>query len=248
MDYVNNIFKRQQRYYDLGESYFWITTHHNIVIKCATSLIKAVKYSRIPKILDAGCGRGTLINRLIPLGCIVGVDGSAEAVNFCQKKYTVDVRQALIQDMPFADNTFDFIFCVDVIEHNKDDVGVLKELYRVLKPNGFLIITAPALVFLWGSHDEKQGHIRRYSKSTLCQISLRAGFRIIRCSYFKSLLVCPLWLIRRLKKIYRKQTDDFYKPNPFLNKILELLLNAEIPVVSRIDLPIGSSLIAVLTK
>lgn len=238
----------RQRYLGLPESYFWVATQHDIVINFVKSLVKTYKRGATLKILDAGCGNGNLIVHLAKLGQVIGIDASKEAVDFCQKEHSLYVQQASIQKMPFSDNEFDFIICVDTIEHIEDELSAMKELHRVLKSGGFLIVTVPAFMCLWGGHDEKQGHFRRYIKPYFCNLAKQAGFKIKRCSYFKSTLFLPLLFTRLFKKNINRQTDDFFNSGFIVNQLLRLLLNLEIRVISFIDLPIGTSLIAVLYK
>lgn len=240
--------KNQFGYYRLKKSYFWIAAHRRIVLKFVKSLLEAKRKLSKLKILDAGCGRGELLDLFIPWGEVTAVDVSEDAVDFCRKKYNVQSHRMLIQDMSFADNSFDFIFCIDVIEHIKNDFVAMKELYRVLKPDGFLIMTSPAFMSLWGYHDEEQGHFRRYTTSKFIQLSNQAGFKIKKCCYFKFLLFLPLYFIRRFKTIIRHRSDDFYQVNHVINKILSILLEIEATIISKVSLPIGSSLVAVLSK
>jgi SAM-dependent methyltransferase len=176
------------------------------------------------------------------------IDACDDAVTFCNKNYHGSVQQAVIQNLPFKDNIFDFIFSLEVIEHIRDDLSVMKELCRVLKPGGFLIITVPAFMCLWGFHDEKGGHLRRYSKSDFIQLSKKAGFKILTCSYFKTILFLPLLFLRHIKEICRHKSDDFYAVAPILNKLLHILLKIETRVISLWGAPVGSSLIVVLAK
>ena len=245
---MKDSFEQQQRYYELGESYFWFSAHYDIVMAFSEPLLERRRRLGKLKILDAGCGPGNLISRLLPWGDVIGTDASSDALAFCQRKHAVQVEQTPIKDMPFADNTFDFIFALEVIEHIEDDLGAMRELYRILKPNGFLITTVPAFMFLWGSHDEKFGHFRRYTKSNFCRIAVRAGLTEQKSRYFKILFFLPLLLLRRFKKYTAIKADDYHKVNPFINWLFRKLINAEIPIISFIDLPLGASLISVLSK
>jgi len=236
------------RYYGLEDAYFWIKVQRDMVIRLASPLLNNLARSRKLKILDAGCGKGGLLALLSYRGEVMGVDASEEAVNFCREKYNFKVQPALIQDLPFVDSAFDFIFCVDVIEHLEDDLKAMRELYRVLKPGGFLITTIPAFMSLWGYHDQEQGHFRRYTKATFFQLSTQAGFKIGRFYYFKSLLFLPLYFMRKFKKAISLNSDDFYRPTPIINQLLCALLSIDNIIATIVNLPIGTSLIAVLSK
>lgn len=245
---MKDSFEKQQRYYELGETYFWLASHHDIVMAFANSLFREQRRTRELKILDVGCGPGNLISRLLPWGEVIGADASADALTFCQQKHNVQVKQIMTKDLPFPDNTFDFVFAIEVIEHIEDDLNAMRELYRILKPNGFLITTVPAFMFLWGSHDEWNGHFRRYTKRQFCRLAVAGGFAVEKSRYFKLLFFLPLVILRFLKKATNKKTDDFYAVSPPINRLFRRLINAETPIISTFNLPIGTSLISILHK
>jgi SAM-dependent methyltransferase len=246
---MKDSFEKQQRYYELGKSYFWLAAHYDSIMKFANPLLNAKKQQGKIRILDAGCGCGNLINRLVQWGEIVGLDASVDALTFCQKKCAIKVIQASLEKMPFGNDTFDFIFAIQIIEHIKDDVTVMKELYNILKPNGFLIITVPAFMFLWGYHDEKYGHFRRYTKSDFRRILTETGgFIVEKSRYLNFFLALPLYLTRLFKRITHRKADDFYHVSNVFNPLLRRLINIDNLIGSIIDLPLGTFLILVLRK
>lgn len=91
------------------------------------------------KILDMGCGEGVFVRELKNLGHdIEGLDFNFESDL---------VRRGSILAAPYADNSFDVILCLDVIEHlnTEDQPRALSEIYRVLKPGGTLVCSLPNL-------------------------------------------------------------------------------------------------------
>jgi SAM-dependent methyltransferase len=245
---MQDSFEKQQRYYELGESYFWLAAHYDSVKRLAEPLLEAGKEQGRITILDVGCGCGNLINYLVRWGKVVGLDASADALTFCQTKSSVKVVQASVENIPFAGNTFDFIFAIQTIEHAEDDGRAMRQLYNILKPNGFLIVTVPAFMFLWGFHDEKYGHFRRYTKSGFGQLSSDAGFIILKLRYLNFFPVLPLYIIRRFKRIAQQNADDFYRVGDFLNFCLYKFLVFENQLESMADFPLGTFLTAVLQK
>ena len=65
-------------------------------------------------------------------------------------------HRASVEELPWPDGSFDLITCLDVIEHTPDDVVALRELLRVSKPGGWLLVTVPAYAALWSRHDDRQ--------------------------------------------------------------------------------------------
>lgn len=125
--------------------------------KRAEFIFKEIEKEKPKKILDIGCGRGFYINAFSLYSFpkeIHGVDIN-ERYLLKAKRLSGDKRikinKASIYKLPFKDNYFDFIVCSEVLEHLKNDQKGLKELKRVLKKKGKIIITVPNynFPFLW---------------------------------------------------------------------------------------------------
>lgn len=86
-----------------------------------------------------------------------------------------------------ADQSQEFIYSLNVLEHIEDDEGTLGVLFSKLKPGGRLFLYVPALQILFSSMDRKIGHYRRYHRSGLLGIIRRAGFVVERAEYADSL-------------------------------------------------------------
>ena len=72
-----------------------------------------------------------------------------------------------IIDAPFPSpriesNKYDVVTLLDVLEHLEDDRESLREVYRILKVNGILLLTVPAFMFLWTSHDVRAHHFQKF--------------------------------------------------------------------------------------
>src|SRR3954469_19456885 len=106
------------------------------------------------RILDAGCGTGTMLGYLARFGEAQGIDTDEEAVRFCHMRGITSVSRVDSLPLPFPDNTFDLITALDVIEHIEDDRAMLRELYRITAPGGIFLFSVPAYRFLWGPQDE----------------------------------------------------------------------------------------------
>lgn len=121
--------------------------------KRAEIIFQCIEKYKPKRILDAGCGRGFYlygINSYKFVKEIHGIDINEKylkiAKNINQDK-RVKIKKSNIYKLPYENNSFDLIICSEVLEHLKDDKKALKELHRVLKPNGKLIITVPNLNF-----------------------------------------------------------------------------------------------------
>jgi SAM-dependent methyltransferase len=95
-------------------------------------------------VLDAGCGAGAFLDVLAPhAGRLVGVDLSSavdSAFSSMREYANVDVLQADLLALPFADGTFDFVFCIGVLQHTSDPPVAFQSLARVVRPGGTLAV------------------------------------------------------------------------------------------------------------
>lgn len=106
------------------------------------------------KILDLGCGIGDLI-KYIGILDYYGVDISIPNIRYMSKRYkhsnNIKPKLGDMTNLPYKDNTFDYIACTEVIEHLtiKQLHIVLKEINRVAKRGAEVIITTPNIYYLW---------------------------------------------------------------------------------------------------
>jgi SAM-dependent methyltransferase len=201
------------------------------------------------RLLDAGCGSGRMLDELARYGEVSGVDISGEAVAVARARGHVVVR-ARVEAMPFADQAFDVVTCLDVIEHTADDRATLAELRRVTRAEGLLIVTAPAYQALWSWHDEVNRHYRRYDRRSLLAAARGAGWDLVADTYFNGLLLAPAAVVRLAQRRRRthSRSDLALTPSP-LNPVLELPLRLEARLVAAgARLPAGLSLLAVLRR
>jgi SAM-dependent methyltransferase len=201
------------------------------------------------RLLDAGCGSGATLDLLAKLGRVSGVDVSERAVDAARQRGHDDVHLANVEELPFPDATFDVVTCLDVIEHTPDDVRTLRELRRVTRPEGHLVVTVPAYPLLWSAHDVANRHYRRYTRRALRDATSAAGWRTTRETSFNSLLLAPAAAVRLVRRV-RLNADGRSETEAtpmVLDPLLELPLRAEAAFIARgWRIPIGLSHLAVL--
>lgn len=224
--------------------FFYVSTHRLIV-----GLInKFVERKRDLKILDAGCGTGGLMDHLVNIGEVSGIDFSSEAVRFSKTKGHKVIR-AGVEDIPFPAKYFDIVTSIDVIYHKavKDDILALSEFFRVLKPKGVLILRVPANKFLLSVHDRHVHTARRYSKIELSTKLKKSGFQIRYISYVHT----PLFVFSLFRVLGEKFWDagngsGVQNVGNIINKLLLWILNQEADmIVSGVKIPFGQGLIVV---
>lgn len=234
------------------ESYYWWHLAKRQMVNNFITNYCSTRSGKL-KILDLGCGTGKLMQELSSCGQCYGLDYSPLALRFCQqqgiKKHYL-IKADINTTLPLPENSFDIITILDVLEHTKNDQAVLKEIKRVLKPNGLLILTVPAYQSLWSYWDKMLGHKRRYHRSQLLSIFSQTKFNIVKLTYFHSFVLIPAILIRRFKSLnkHSSKTSDFIELPKIINKILLLVTNGENKLLQHFNLPFGLSLFAIVSK
>lgn len=240
------------------DSHWWFSSRTRALTTVMNGLLPKTTDFRL---LDVGCGAGNMIHHLGEYGRVKGLEIDPRPVKMArQRGYDVDQFDAT-QPMPFPDGSFDAVTALDVIEHNQDDLAILADSYRVLKPGGHMIITVPALMWLWSHNDDINAHVRRYTAAELKQKLAQTGFTVRRVTYnnfFVFPLAASLILLRRKAKAEPKLashhlSEDEYQvemepASPPVNTLLTLVGKIEAALIGYVNLPIGTSLIAVGQK
>lgn len=218
----------------------------------ASSLIKFVT-SRLKKgrVLDVGCGTGYVTVNCAKLGFeTVGIDISEEMVRltntlaeFTLGKPSGKIAHVLgMEEVSKLGKRFDNVLCLDVIEHIKDDRYVFGHLHDALTQDGRLILSVPAIPWLYGKRDQMLGHFRRYSKSILRNLLEEQYFSTIELRSWNFIGVFPYVAFEKVlrRKVYE---DMRYSKDGFLNAGLNRLLSAWFSLENAFVPPVGLSLI-----
>jgi SAM-dependent methyltransferase len=197
--------------------------------------------------LDVGCGTGANGPVLSARATFsVGLDASPVPLGLSgtdQRGHSSRVRGDATA-LPFPDDSFDLVVALDVLEHLDDDAAGARELHRVLRPGGALVIFVPALPLLWGLQDDVSHHRRRYQRSQLRDLVAGAGLRVERLTFFNSLLFPPILAARLLMRVRppKNMKSENEVGGPLSNVLLGAVFGAEAPLLDRIDFPVGVSL------
>jgi SAM-dependent methyltransferase len=204
------------------------------------------------QVLDAGCGSGRTLADLVAYGTVSGIELNEDAAELARSRGHGEVRVGRLEDLPWADASFDLITCLDVIEHTPDDCVALAELRRVCRPGGWLLVTVPAYPALWSLHDEANHHYRRYSRAALAEAARASGWTVARLSSFNSVLLAPAAAVRLAQRrfgTHNGYSNDLAIGPAWLNDVLEAPLALEASWLARgRTLPFGLSLVAVLRR
>jgi ubiquinone/menaquinone biosynthesis C-methylase UbiE len=146
------------------------------------------------RILDIACGGGALSLKIAEKGCeVYGVDISEDAINGAKRlaereKIACEFEIGSAEDLPYPDGYFDKVICSSSLEHFKDDIRALKEMHRVLKPNGSVVLTTDSFTYpiseeLKETHREIAYVVNYYTAEKLKERFGIAGFEMNRSKY-----------------------------------------------------------------
>jgi SAM-dependent methyltransferase len=242
-----------KEYYTLERSHWWFTARLEILERLLSKKIANNGNKRL-KILNAGVATGATTTMLEKFGDVVSLEYDKDCCEFLRTVVKMEVVNGSLTELPFEDGSFDLVCAFDVIEHIEDDALALREIRRVLKPEGTIFLTVPAFEFLWSQHDEINHHFRRYTKSNLKKVLLQEKFGINYLSYFNSILFIPISAVRVLSNLLPKRSkkegtgSDFemFKTGQGINKLFYRIFKSELlPLSKGISLPFGISLLVI---
>ncbi len=222
----------------------WGTVDEGRFIGSRKRIILKLFPKKTYKNLDIGCGTGNFMDLLVNRGInIQGIDSSKGAIKIARKK-GLQVKLGNCLNLKFKTRSLSVITAIDVLEHIKDDKKAINECYRVLKKDGYLIISVPFKKKLWRSDDEQVGHFRRYELKDIKRL-FKNKFKIEKVRYSGF----PFYLILRdMKILFNKKEKlttgclarQISKKNKLFSLIIRFIISFEL-IFQKI--PFGTSII-----
>src|ERR1019366_7290057 len=140
------------------DSHWWFASRRMICERMLDGL-------RLPPgvaILEPGCGTGGNFAMLAARGKLYAMDADRSALKFAASRGLAQLAEgSLPGHIPFGKMLFDLVVMTDVLEHLDHDAGSLRALHTRLVPGGSILLTVPALQWLWSEHDVTHHHRRR---------------------------------------------------------------------------------------
>jgi SAM-dependent methyltransferase len=207
-----------------------IRTHWYYRSKCA-ALLRLIGDRPVCGILDVGAGSGFFSRELL-------ARTSAREALCVDTGYERD-RDETVSGKPLRFRRScgavdaDLVLLMDVLEHVKDDRGLLAEYVAKMAAGTRVVITVPAFRFLWSGHDEFLGHERRYAVGEVEALVRAAGLEVVTAAYFFG-LVFPLAAVRRLVSRAADGTrprSDLSPLGPVMNSLLSAACRLELPLL-----------------
>ena len=197
---------------------------------------------RVAQAVDVGCGPASWLQTWRTFADnVVGVDPFADAIAQQSLPEGTRVVRGTADKLPFDTDSVDLALALDVLEHI-DDASALVEIRRILRRDGLVLVTVPAIPWLWSTRDDDAGHLRRYTKSSLHSALETAGFDVLDSRYYMSLLFPLVAASRVLGRNTPTLRDKEDQPPRLANAVFRAITLFEVRTGLR--LPFGSSLLA----
>ena len=164
--------------------------------------LKQFDWASDGRLLDVGCGTGSAVlcaASMLPQGKACGIDITLPMINQAKGKTPpelaerVEFRRAGAEDIPYGDDEFDYVMCTNSFHHYHQPMRALREMMRVLKPAGSLVIfeNAPDLSLYTWFWDRllrvfEKGHVRYYPSSELGKMINDAGYKEVELRVLKN--------------------------------------------------------------
>lgn len=228
----------------------WYQARRQIIKSLLDVYSSKLDPSRNFTLLDVGCGSGIDLSLFEKDYSCTGIEPNPFFLNKAQHNCNSPIIQA---SLPITSqqltNKYDFILLLDVLEHVEDEQAVLQNISYLLEDHSHLLITVPALPWMWSVHDKINHHYRRYTKESLAQIVNKSRLEIINIKYW-AVSALLLTMVER-KLIFCKTKPKQYAtyiPPSLLNALCKKLLIAEFNSSNIVNWPFGLSLLATIKK
>jgi SAM-dependent methyltransferase len=193
---------------------------------------RTIPFSDKGKVLDIGCGNGSYLAWLKSLGwAVYGVEPDEMSVKFAAQEYGIDIFCGDLSDAHFPDSLFDCITMWHSLEHSHRPLETLKEIYRILKPEGLAVISVPNIHSLEAKllkgnsflYDVPR-HLYDFSPRVLGEMLNKGGFRIQKISYSPRIDLFQ-WSLNSLleEKKHKLRIESKWRTNVLVRLIARLL-------------------------
>ena len=233
-------------------SHFWFQGFRRFV---APLLETAAAGRRDLVIADCGAGTGNNLRLLERYGRPIGIELTEAGARFAQARGERRMACGDVTALPIASASVDLATSFDVLYCLPDDAErrALAEMHRILRPGGHLVINVAAMPFLKGEHSDLTQEVRRYTRRGLETALDRAGFTTTRATYTNA---ATLPLVATVRALQRRglmrggsaSARDMQTPAAPINAVLSSALAVEAALLRLIDMPFGSSLLALAIK
>lgn len=183
------------------------TTDHFIDVWTREAVLAALRAAGLPEgptILDLGCSSGLMTAEVIrqwPEASVIGIDAESDGLAAAHRALpSTPFVHASGTDLPLDDSRMDAVVSLNVLEHIPDDVRVLSEIHRVLRPGGIGVVVVPYNPSLYDYYDSHLQHERRYARHEMAEKGTSAGLRHVTSACLGSVLYPAFWFTKKMHR------------------------------------------------
>jgi SAM-dependent methyltransferase len=234
--------------------HFWFRGFRRFVRPAVARAVAGAPHARL---LDCGCGTGVNLPLLAEFGEASGFDLTWQGLAFARSRGERRIARASIGAIPFRSETFDAVTSFDVFQCLPDPVehDAIREMRRVLKPGGGLVLNLAAFEILRGRHSVLAEEVRRYTRASARRLVEDAGFRVERITCTMATLFPILLAVRGTQRLMSggaaqlaSGDAEITVPAAPINAAMTAALTAEAALVQAVDLPFGSSILVLARR
>lgn len=232
-----------ERMAEVDAHHWWFVARRRIIAQFLHAHLP--KREEPLRILEIGCGTGSNLPMLTRFGHVEAIEPDSGARQIALDRFDVSISDGMLPDgLHVSDGVYDLVVMLDVLEHIEDDAAALAQVKRKLKPGGRLLLTVPAMPWLWSSHDEAHHHFRRYTTNGLVGALSAARYTIHHHSHFNTLLFPLICIARFAGWLTGRKGGDDAMPGALANRILGAIFASERRWISRWSVKVGVSMLA----
>jgi ubiquinone/menaquinone biosynthesis C-methylase UbiE len=232
------------------EKLWWYQALHGFLLR----LLDRTNLPPETRVLDIGCGTGGFMKLLRKRYVhVVGLDLSWQGLTHTRSRGFPSVLMADANRLPFPDNRFDLVVCIDVLEEKQvDPVRLLGEIRRVSKPEGFVLLQASAFQWLMSRHDLAVEASRRFTRPQFEGLAVDQRLTPLYSSYLFTALfpLLALWKLLHPPRIKQGMPirNDIKMPPGLVNTLLYGICRLESRFIPYLRLPFGTSVCLLARK
>jgi len=202
-------------------------------LRTAQSQLRLIqKHASGPNLLDIGCGQGFFLFNASRAGYAAkGVEISQDAVAYARSEFGLDVEDKPIETLRFDEAHFDVVTLWQVLEHVPYPLMMLREVYRILKPGGLVVVSTPniggipARILRRRWWDIKRLHINQFATKTLTHVLRNAGFRNVSPVSFRGFVSLSILLTMVLRYLdAHERVKSLFNPDSISGKIMNRIM------------------------
>jgi SAM-dependent methyltransferase len=209
-------------------------------------------------ILEVGCSSGYLLHdlrRTFPEATLLGADVvSGPLQRLARELPEVPLFRFDLVTCPLPSESIDAVVMLNVLEHIADDAGALRQVRRILKPGGVVVIEVPAGPHLFDDYDRVLKHFRRYRMRDLQRVLEQADLKVVRRSHLGALLYPMFVWSKRRSQGTERSADELERyvsqqvSRTASSRVMELCLGLEKRLGHWVSYPIGIRCLAVARR